>query len=261
MSRAEGRPGPWLLLAGAVALAFFLLPLLGLVARSPWTATAELVGSPAVRSALWLSLLVATSATAAALAFGFPLAWLLARTAFPGRALVRTLVMIPMVLPPVVGGVALLAAFGRRGLLGQALTPLGISLPFSTLAAVLAACFVAAPFLVTTLEAGLAQLDRRHEQVAATLGASRLRILWTVVLPALRPSLAAGLALCWARALGEFGATITFAGNLPGRTQTLTLAIYETLQTRPADAFLLGCLLLGVSVLVLGPVRGWRRLG
>ncbi len=163
-----------------------------------------------------------------------------------------------MVMPPVVAGVGLLAAFGERGLLGGALSLVGISVPFTTLAAVIAAAFVAAPFLITTLETGIAQTERRFEDVAATLGASRWRTFHSVLLPAIRPSLLAGIALCWARALGEFGATITFAGNLEGRTQTVPLAIYQILQTRPEQAFLLGAVLLLISLLVLAGLRGQR---
>ncbi len=227
-----------------------------MLARAPWGRIGAVLGSEAVRDALWLSLVVSLGATAFSLTIGAPLAWLLARTRFRGRRALYTLVTVPMVLPPVVAGIALLAAFGSRGLIGAWLLPFGIQLPFTTAAAVLAATFVSAPYLVTTLEAALAQTDPRLEQVAASLGASPLRILRTVLLPAIRPSLVAGLALAWARALGEFGATITFAGNLRGRTQTLTLAIYETLQTDPERAFLLGCLLLGVSVAVLAVARG-----
>ena len=189
------------------------------------------------------------------LTFSIPIAWLLARARFRGRGLLRTLITLPMVMPPVVAGVGLLAAFGRHGLLGDALHFFGVTLPFTTLAAVIAATFVSAPFLVTTLEAGLAQSQRRYEDVAATLGASRWRIFVSVVLPAIRPSLLAGIALCWARALGEFGATITFAGNLPARTQTVPLAIYQTLHTRPSEAFLMAMLLLIVSLCVLALVR------
>lgn len=263
MSRSSGnpagRPGLGLALAAVAGAALFALPVVALISAAPWSELPRIATAPDVRSALRVSAVVSFGATAVSFLLGVPLAWLLARTSFPGRRLLRTLVAIPMVLPPVVAGVSLLAAFGRHGLLGDALEALGLNLPFSTLAAVLAATFVAAPFLVTTLEGALAQLDPREEEAAATLGASHLRILWSVVLPAIRPSLLAGLALCWARALGEFGATITFAGNLPGRTQTLTLAIYETLQTDPDRAFLLGCLLLSGSVVVLGVVRGWRE--
>jgi molybdate transport system permease protein len=246
-----------ILLGGAAfaSLALLLLPLIGLAFESPWGTLGEVLAKPEMRQALGLSLFVATSAVVLSLILGFPVAWLLARTQVPGRGLLRTLVTLPMVMPPVVAGVGLLAAFGRHGLLGQALDLFGIHLPFTTLAAVIAATFVSAPFLVSTLEAGLVQSERRYEDVAATLGASRWRIFTSVVLPAIRPSLLAGIALCGARALGEFGATLTFAGNLPGRTQTVPLAIYQTLQTRPSEAFLMALVLLVVSLAVLALVR------
>lgn len=246
------------LLAGAAlaSLALLLLPLVALAFESPWGELGRLLARPETRQALVLSAGVSSAAVALSLLIGFPLAWLLARTRLPGRGVLRTLVTLPMVMPPVVAGVGLLAAFGRYGLLGGALELVGVRLPFTTLAAVIAATFVSAPFLISTLEAGLLQSQRRYEDVAATLGASRWRIFTSVVLPAIRPSLLAGVALCWARALGEFGATITFAGNLPGRTQTVPLAIYQTLQTRPEEAFLMSMLLLAVSLAVLAALRG-----
>ncbi len=250
-----GRDSTLLLGAGIASLALLLLPVIGLAFESPWASIGDLLAQPEVRQALALSLFVSISAVALSLLLGFPIAWLLARSSLPGRGLIRTLVTLPMVMPPVVAGVGLLAAFGRHGLLGEALHVFGLSLPFTTLAAVIAATFVSAPFLISTLEAGILQSQRRYEDVAATLGASQWRIFTSVVLPAIRPSLLAGIALCWARALGEFGATITFAGNLPGRTQTVSLAIYQTLQTRPSEAFLMAVLLLGVSLAVLSLVR------
>jgi molybdate transport system permease protein len=180
---------------------------------------------------------------------------------FPGRNLLRALTTLPMVLPPVVGGVALLMAFGRRGLLGQVLdTAFGIRLPFTTAGAVLAETFVAMPFLVLTVEAGLRSMDRRYEDAARTLGAGRWTVLRRVTLPLVAPSLFAGAVLCWARALGEFGATITFAGNFPGRTQTLPLAVYLALETRPEAAILLSLVLLAASLAVLVALRD-RWLG
>ncbi|HUF89928.1 MAG TPA: ABC transporter permease [Gemmatimonadota bacterium] len=240
----------------ALAAAFFALPLLGLVAAAPWRTAGSMLLAPQVTRAAALSLVAATAAVALGTALAFPLAWVLARTRFPGRRWLRGLVLVPMVLPPVVAGVGLLAAFGRRGLLGGALEAAGVTIPFTTAAVVLAATFVSAPFLVVTLEAGLAGLDRRLEDAAATLGASPARILATVVLPGLKPSLAAGVALAWTRALGEFGATITFAGNLRGRTQTMPLAVYEILQTDAGAAILLSVVLLLVSLLAVVAVRG-----
>lgn len=253
----------WLQLLGLYAaatlgLALTLVPLLGLSIRAPWASTLELLQMPSVRSAIGLSFAVSGAATLLSLLLGFPLAWLLARVSIPGKRWLRTLLTLPLVLPPVVAGVALLAAFGRYGLLGGSLDAVGIRLPFTTLAAILAATFVSAPLLITSLESALLQAELRLEQVAASLGASPWHSFWTVLMPSIRPALLAGLALCWARALGEFGATITFAGNLEGRTQTLPLAIYQLLQSRPEAALLLGALLLVVSVLVLASLRGHR---
>jgi len=187
---------------------------------------------------------------------GVPLAFMLARVDFPGRNLVRALTTLPMVLPPVVGGVALLLAFGRRGLVGQWLDQaFGITLPFTTTGAILAEAFVAMPFLVITTEAGLRAMDRRFEDAAATLGASRWLTFRRVTLPLIGPSLGAGAALCWARALGEFGATITFAGNLPGTTQTMPLAVYLALETDLQAAVALSLILLAVSLAVLIVLR------
>jgi len=220
-----------------------------------------LLTSPEAVTALRLSLLASLSATAIAIVLGVPLAWMYARVAFPGRAVLRALTVLPMVLPPVVGGVALLAAFGRRGLVGGWLEQLfGIHLPFTTAGAILAETFVAMPFLVITIEAGLRGMDLRFEEAARTLGASRWTVLWRVTLPLVRPSLVAGAVLCWARALGEFGATITFAGNFPGRTQTMPLAVYLALETNPDAAIMLSLVLLVVSLAVLIGLRD-RWLG
>ena len=239
-----------------LAAAYFALPLIGLVALAPWSSARAALLSPQVTSALVLSLLAATAAALLDLVLALPLAWVLARTRFPGRRWLRGLVLLPMVLPPVVAGVGLLTAFGRRGLLGGALEAAGISIPFTTAAVVLAATFVSAPFLVVTLEAGLAGLDRGLEDAAATLGASDARVFRTVVLPGLAPSLAAGTALAWTRALGEFGATITFAGNLRGRTQTMPLAVYEMLQTDPGAAVALSVVLVAICLVTVVAVRG-----
>jgi molybdate transport system permease protein len=250
-----------LLVLAAVGAAFFVTPLIGLVLRTPWAGTWDQLRSPEVLTALRLSLLASFSATAVALVFGVPLAWIFARLTFPGRAVLRALTVLPMVLPPVVGGVALLLAFGRRGLLGGWLaTTFGIHLPFTTAGAIIAETFVAMPFLVITVEAGLRSMDTRFEDAARTLGASRWTVLWRVTLPLVRPSLVAGAVLCWARALGEFGATITFAGNFPGRTQTMPLAVYLALETNPDAAIVLSLVLLAVSLAVLIGLRD-RWLG
>jgi molybdate transport system permease protein len=260
MPLRPGSPGRAHLVLGllaAAALVLFALPLLGLVSRTSPARLWAGLGSPAALRALRLSLEVSLSALGLSLLLGLPLAWVLARTEFPGRALARGLVTLPMVLPPVVGGIALLSAFGRRGLLGGALERCcGVALPFTTAGAVMAVTFVSLPFLATTLEGALAGLDPCLERAAATLGASRWRILFTVTLPAVRSSLAAGMALCWARGLGEFGATITFAGNLEGRTQTLPLAVYDALQTDPEAAVALGLVLLAISLSLLVALRG-----
>jgi molybdate transport system permease protein len=255
--RGEGAATPAIATLAVVAIAFFVLPLVGLAVRAPWSEAWTRIRQPASVDALRLSLIVSLAAVALSLAVGAPLALVLARGRFPGRRLVRGLVMLPMVLPPVVAGVGLLTALGRRGLIGGPLGRVGISLPFTTPAAAIAAAFVAAPFLVVTLEAGFRSVDRRLEQAASTLGASRFMILRTVTLPAVAPALAAGATLCWARALGEFGATIIFAGNLAGRTQTGPLAIYQELQTGDFDgAILLSLVLFAVSLTVLVALRG-----
>jgi molybdate transport system permease protein len=240
----------------ACGVAFLLVPLAGLLERTPWRSLPRDLADPAVLTALRLSLVCSLGAVALSLVVGLPLAFLLARVAFPGRDLVRALTTLPMVLPPVVGGVALLLAFGRRGLAGMWLDrAFGITLPFTTGGAVLAEAFVAMPFLVVTVEAGLRSMDRRFEDAAATLGGGRWLVFRRVTLPLIAPSLGAGAALCWARALGEFGATITFAGNLPGTTQTMPLAVYLALETDTDAAIALSLVLLAVSVAVLAAMR------
>ncbi|MFG3116137.1 ABC transporter permease [Streptomyces sp. NPDC048197] len=240
-----------------VAVAFLLMPLLGILARTTWSDLGTHLTSPGVTEALGLSLLVSFWALGLSLLLGVPLAWLLARVSFPGKAVVRSLVLLPMVLPPTVGGVALLLGFGRRGLLGPWLEDtFGIVLPFHTSGAVVAATFVAMPFLVISLEGTLAGLRPSYEETAASLGASPARVFATVTLPMVAPGLAAGAALTWARALGEFGATITFAGNLPGTTQTLPLQVYLLLQDSPEAATSVSLLLLVIAMAVLICLRG-----
>lgn len=245
-----------LLLPALLGLAFLALPLAGLLARTPWSTLPQRLTEPGVLAALRLSLLTATLATLLCLLLGVPLAWLLARVEFPGRRLVRALVTVPLVLPPVVGGVALLLVFGRRGLIGDWLDRLsGITLPFTTTGVVLAEAFVAMPFLVIAVEGALRGADRRYEEAAATLGAGRWTTFTHVTVPLVAPGLAAGAVLCWARALGEFGATITFAGNYPGRTQTMPLAVYLALETDVEAAIVLSLILLVVSVVILAGLR------
>ncbi|GAA0246697.1 ABC transporter permease [Saccharothrix mutabilis subsp. mutabilis] len=244
-----------------LGLAFLLLPLAGLLVRAPWsTLPGRLVGAE-VGDALRLSLVCASLATVVCLVLGVPLAWLLARADLPGRGVLRALVTVPLVLPPVVGGVALLLVLGRRGLVGQYLDAwFGISLPFTTAGVVLAEAFVAMPFLVVSVEGALRAADPRYEEAAATLGASRWLTFRRVTLPSVLPGLVAGTVLCWARALGEFGATITFAGNFPGETTTMPLAVYLALESDPDAAIVLSIVLLVVSVGVLAGLRDrWIR--
>ena len=244
------------LVPATIGAAFVILPLLGLIVRSPWSDAVTALTAPETVDALKLSLLASLSATAVALVLGVPLAWICARLEFPGRDLLRALTTLPMVLPPVVGGIALLLAFGRRGLFGSWLDSIfGITLPFTTTGVVMAETFVAMPFLILTVEAGLRSMDRRYEEAARALGASRWRVFTRVTLPLIAPSLLAGSVLCWARALGEFGATITFAGNFPGVTQTMPLAVYLLLETNQEASFILSLVLLLISLAVLVGLR------
>jgi molybdate transport system permease protein len=245
-----------LLVPAVLGLAFLVLPLAGLVIRAPWDALPQRLSQSGVLTALRLSLQTATVATIVCIALGVPLAWLLARVSFTGRRLVRALVTVPLVLPPVVGGVALLLVFGRRGIVGAWLDrAFGITLPFTTAGVVVAEAFVAMPFLVIAVEGALRGADTRYEEAAATLGAGRWTTFTHVTLPLVAPGVIAGAVLCWARALGEFGATITFAGNLPGRTQTMPLAVYLALETDPKAAIVLSLILLAVSVTILAALR------
>ena len=252
---SERTPWPIAIPAG-VAVAFLLLPLAALVLRAPWSRLPGLLVDVQALDALRLSLLTATAATGLAMVFGVPLAWVLARSRARAISLLRALVTLPLVLPPVVGGVALLLAFGRRGLIGRQLDVwFGVSIPFTTLAVVLAQTFVAMPFLVVTVEGALRSADAGLEEAAATLGSRPMPTFRRVTLPLIAPSLVAGAVLCWARALGEFGATITFAGNLPGVTQTMPLAVYRAFETDPDAAVALSLVLLAVSVAVLAGLR------
>lgn len=244
------------MLLAAIGAAFFALPLVGLVWRAPLATFRDELLSPPILTALRLSLQCSVAATVLAIVFGLPLAWIQARTTFPGQRILRALTTLPIVLPPVVAGVALLVVFGRRGLVGAWLDAwFGVRLPFTVAGAVLAETFVAMPFFVLTMEGALRSVDARLEEVARTLGASRWTVFRRVTLPLVRPSLQAGAVLAWARALGEFGATITFAGNVEGRTQTLPLAVYLALETRPDAAFVLSLVLLIVSLAVLIGLR------
>ncbi|MBW1597512.1 ABC transporter permease [Streptomyces sp. JJ38] len=252
-----------LVLPALLAVAFLVLPLLGVLSRTRWDELGGHLTDPRTVEAVRLSLVVSGWALGLSLLLGVPLAWVLARVPFPGKALVRSLVLLPMVLPPTVAGVALLLGLGRRGLLGPWLEDtFGVTLPFHTSGAVVAATFVSMPFLVISLEGAFAGLRPRYEETAASLGASPLRVFATVTLPMVAPGLAAGAALTWARALGEFGATITFAGNLPGVTQTLPLEVYLLLQDEPQAATSVSLLLLAVAMAVLVALRGrWTAVG
>jgi molybdate transport system permease protein len=239
-----------------LGLAFLVVPLGGLLLRAPWSTLPSHLLSREVGSALRLSLVCASLATVLCVVLGVPLAWVLARTDLPGRGLLRALVTVPLVLPPVVGGVALLLVLGRRGPVGRQLDAwFGVSLPFTTAGVVVAEAFVALPFLVIAVEGALRGADPRYEEAAATLGASRWLAFRRVTLPAIAPGVVAGTVLCWARALGEFGATITFAGNFPGRTTTMPLAVYLALETDPDAAIVLSVVLLAVSIAVLAGLR------
>lgn len=255
---------PWpIAVPAALAVTFLVLPLAGLLLRAPWTDLPDLLLRPQTLAALRLSLGCAAAAAGLSVLLGVPLAWVLARSTGRWVGPLRALVTLPLVLPPVVGGVALLLAFGRRGVVGEPLRALtGLELPFTTAGVVMAQTFVAMPFLVVSMEGALRSLDPGLEEAAATLGSSRTATFRRVTLPLVGPGLVAGTVLCWARALGEFGATITFAGNLPGTTQTLPLAVYQAFQNEPSAAVALSLVLLVVSVAVLVGLRDhWLRPG
>ncbi len=238
------------------AVAFVLVPLVALAVKAPWSRAGSALSQSGAWTALRVSVEVTVLATAISLALALPVAWVLARVPFPGRRVVRALVVLPIVLPPVVAGVALLAALGKFGLVGGLLRHAGVTLAFTTVGAAVAAAFVSAPFLVLALEAGFRGLDTRFEDAARTLGASRWYVFRRVTMPQVRPALVGGLVLAWARALGEFGATITFAGNFRGTTQTLPLAVFQALQTDPGAAIVISLAMLVVSVAVLVAVGG-----
>jgi molybdate transport system permease protein len=253
------RPPLALVVPAALGGLLMVLPLMALLLRTPWSRLGELLGQQQVQQALWLSVRCASAATALSLVLGVPLAWVLARTRLPGRRIVRGIVTVPLVLPPVVGGVALLLAFGRRGTVGRWLVEAGAVPSFTTWGVVIAETFVALPFLVLSVQGALESLPVEPEDVAATLGAGPARVFLTVTLPSIWPAVAAGAALSAARALGEFGATITFAGSLPGKTQTLPVAIYALLQDDPPAAYALSAILLATSVTLILALRGRLR--
>ncbi|MFD6453522.1 MULTISPECIES: ABC transporter permease [unclassified Nocardia] len=247
----------WLPVPAVIGFALVVLPLAALAWGVEWGRFVELVSTEASRDALWLSLRTATASTVLCLVFGVPMAAVLARARWPGMPVLRALVLLPLVLPPVVGGIALLYTFGRRGLLGEHLEAAGIQIAFSTTAVVLAQTFVALPFLVLTLEGALRTAGSRYEQIAATLGAGPNTVWWRITLPLLRPALISGAVLAFARALGEFGATLTFAGSLQGRTRTLPLEIYLQREADPDAAVALSVVLIVVAVLIV--LLAYRR--
>ena len=251
----------WIYLPAAVGAAFVLLPLVAIVARVDWADFVDLITSEASKDALWLSLRTSTVSTLLCVLLGTPMAVVLARTSFPGQGMLRSLVLLPLVLPPVVGGIALLYTFGRRGLLGHEMEVLGVQVAFSTTAVVMAQTFVALPFLVVSLEGALRTAGRRYEVVAASLGAGPTTVFRRVTLPLVLPGLASGAVLAFARSLGEFGATITFAGSLQGVTRTLPLEIYKQRETDVDAAVALSLVLVVVAVLVIGLARQGRSSG
>ncbi len=260
--RTRRMPPLVILLPAVLGALLFAVPLVGLLGRAPWRQLPTLITSDLVVESIRLSMITSLAAAAISVILGVPLAWVLSRVNFPAKALVRALVTLPMVLPPVVGGAALLFALGRRGIVGQPIYEgTGFLLPFSTWGVIVANTFVAMPFLVITVEGALNNADRRPEHAAATLGASRLAVFTRITIPAISPSLIAGLVLAWARALGEFGATVTFAGNLQGRTQTLPLAVFVALETDRDTAVAISLVLVAISlsVLILLRDRWWSR--
>ncbi|MCM0622034.1 molybdate ABC transporter permease subunit [Nocardioides bruguierae] len=252
----------------ALAALLLVVPVVALVVAAPWGTLAERLASQAVGEALVISLGTSLATVLVCLLLGTPLAWVLARLDLPGLGLLRALVAVPLVLPPVVAGVALVTAFGRTGVVGAPLREaFGLTLPYTTAGVVLAHVFCAMPFYVLSVEGALRSAGERCDAVAATLGASRWYAFRRVVLPLAVPGVLAGCVLAWARSLGEFGATITFAGNFPGTTQTMPSLVYTALQADADDARALALVLLAVSLAVLAglrhrwldPLRGRRR--
>jgi molybdate transport system permease protein len=255
--RDVGVPG-WIYVPAVAGAAFVLLPLVALVTRVEWGDFFGLITSQGSREALALSLKTSTASTLTCIVIGVPMAMVLARTEFPGQGVLRSLVLLPLVLPPVVGGIALLYTFGRRGLLGETIDMLGLQIAFSTVAVVMAQTFVALPFLVVSLEGALRTAGRQYEVVAASLGARPTTVFRRVTIPLVLPGLISGAVLSFARSLGEFGATITFAGSLQGVTRTLPLEIYLRRETDADAAVALSLVLVVVAVVVIGFARQGR---
>ena len=252
MTRTESTLPRWVFVVAALGAGFVLLPLAAMTTRVDWLRFGELITSESSIAAFWLSLKTSGASTLACIVLGVPMALVLARTRFPGQGVVRAFVLLPLVLPPVVGGIALLYTFGRRGLLGQTLEVLGLQILFSTTAVIIAQTFVALPFLVVSLEGSLRTLGQRYEVVAATLGARPTTILRRVTLPLVLPGLLSGTVLSFARSLGEFGATLTFAGSLQGVTRTLPLEIYLQREVDPDAAVAFSLVLVAIALAVIG---------
>lgn len=254
--RTLGRPPLILVVPAALAAALLVVPLVALVLDTPWASFLDELGSEPVRDALWITAVASSITVVVCIVLGTPLAWLLARVDFPGRSLLRAAVAVPLVLPPVVAGVALVTALGRNGLIGSVLRDTtGWTLPYTTTAVVIAHTFVSMPFYVLSVEGALRASGERYDVVAATLGADRWTTFRRVTLPLAIPGIMAGAVLAWARSLGEFGATITFAGNYPGTTQTMPSLIYTTLQSEPEVARTLSMILLIASIAILAALR------
>lgn len=251
----SGLPG-WIFVPAAIGVLFVLLPLVAILARVQWSNFWSLISSTSSVAALELSLRTSTASAITCVVLGVPMALVLARSRLPGLRVARSFVLLPLVLPPVVGGIALLYTFGRQGLLGHSLELMGMQIAFSTTAVVIAQTFVALPFLVLSLEGALRTAGRRYEAVAATLGAPPTTVLFRVTLPLVLPGLVSGAVLAFARALGEFGATLTFAGSLQGVTRTLPLEIYLQRETDPDAAVALSLVLVVVAVLIVLVTRG-----
>jgi len=259
-ARRRGRPASglprWIFVPAAVGVLFVLLPLVAILTRVRWSNFWTLITSTSSVAALELSLRTSAASAIACVVLGVPMALVLARSRLPGLRLARSFVLLPLVLPPVVGGIALLYTFGRQGLLGRYLEVLGLQIAFSTTAVVIAQTFVALPFLVLSLEGALRTAGQRYEAVAATLGARPTTVLFRVTMPLVLPGLVSGAVLAFARALGEFGATLTFAGSLQGVTRTLPLEIYLQRETDPDAAVALSLVLVVVAVLIVLVTRG-----
>lgn len=259
--RGDERSGtpPLLVPPAAIGAALLVVPAVALLVRAPWSKLGPIYGKYQFWVALRISIVTSLEVTAISLVFGTPLAWVLARAHFPGKAVLRAAVTLPLVLPPVVGGIALFYALGRNGIVGQYL---GWHIPFTQPGIVLAGTFVSMPFLVVTVEGAFRSADRGLEEAAATLGASRWRVFTRVTLPAIVPSLAAGSVLCWARAIGEFGATSIFGGNIPGVTLTMPVLVLRVFQVSgdPEGATALSLPLMAVAIVVLVALRDkWLR--